>query len=74
MKKLFTIAFAMMLGASLSFAQASGASTDKAAPAPASKTASSTSTKSGKKSHKTAAKKKGSKKGSEGATTTPAPK
>ena len=51
MKKLLTIAFTMLLGATLSFAQAAGGSTDKGAadksataPAPA-------KTKSGKKSH-----------------------
>jgi hypothetical protein len=73
MKKLLTIAFAMLLGATLSFAQATG-STDKTGTGKTdTKTASSTSTKSGKKgSTKTAAKKKGKK--SPGGTTTPAPK
>ena len=71
MKKLLTIAFTLLLGASLSFAQAAGGSTDKGtadksttAPAPA-------KTKSGKKSHSH----KGGKKPKKSAdTTTPAPK
>ncbi|HZI57380.1 MAG TPA: hypothetical protein VFF39_11420 [Verrucomicrobiae bacterium] len=67
MKKLLTIAFAMLLGATLSMAQATGstpASTDKPAPK-------ASSTKSGKKTtaHKGGKK---SKKGS--STTTPPPK
>ncbi len=49
MKKLLTIAFALMLGASLSFAQATGGSTDK----PADKTETGKkSGKSGKHGHK----------------------
>ena len=64
MKKLLTIAFAMLLGASLSFAQATGGTTDK----PADKT----TTKAGKKSHHHKGGKKGKK--SSGGTTTPAPK
>ena len=64
MKKLLAIAFTLMLGASLSFAQATGGSTDK--PAEGKKT---TSTKSGKKAHKGGKK---SKKNS--GTTTPPPK
>ena len=70
MKKLLTIAFTLLLGASLSFAQAAGGSTDKgtgdkstAAPAPAKKSSKKThSHKGGKKSKKSAD------------TTTPAPK
>jgi hypothetical protein len=65
MKKLLTIAFALILGASLSFAQTGGGSTDK--PADTGKT---TKTKSGKKGHKGGKK---SKKNS-GGTTTPPPK
>lgn len=75
MKKLLTIAFAMLLGASLSFAQAAGgaASTDKTGTGKSdSKTTTSSSTKGGKKGTKTGAKKKGKK--STGGTTTPAPK
>ena len=50
MKKLLTITFALLLGATLSFAQATGGSTDK----PADKTAGSGKKggKSGKKGHK----------------------
>lgn len=47
MKKLLTIAFTLLLGATLSFAQATGGSTDK----PAESGKKTTSTKSGKKSH-----------------------
>lgn len=66
MKKLLTIAFTLLLGACLSFAQATGGSTDKPA---GDKT---TTTKSGKKStHHKGGKK--SKKNS-GGTTTPPPK
>ena len=66
MKKLLTIAFTLLLGASLSFAQATGVSTDKPA---GDKTA---TTKSGKKTaHHKGGKK--SKKNS-GGTTTPPPK
>ncbi len=66
MKKLLTIAFTLLLGATLSFAQATGGSTDK----PAEGGKKTTSTKSAKKAHK------GGKKGkkSSGGTTTPAPK
>jgi hypothetical protein len=66
MKKLLTIAFTLLLGASLSFAQTGGGSTDK--PAEGGKKTS--STKSGKKGHK------GGKKGKKGSggTTTPPPK
>jgi len=48
MKKLLTIAFTLLLGATLSFAQATGGSTDK----PAEGGKKTTSTKSGKKAHK----------------------
>jgi hypothetical protein len=67
MKKLLTIAFAMLLGATLSVAQATGG-----APASTDKTA--TTTKKPGKSHTHG--KKGGKKGkkSSGGTTTPAPK
>lgn len=64
MKKLLTIAFTLLLGASLSFAQTGGGSTDKGA---GDKT-----TKAGKKSHTHKGGKK-SKKNS-GGTTTPPPK
>ena len=68
MKKLLTIAFALLLGASLSFAQAAGGSTDKSS---TDKGASADTGKKGKtKAHKKGAKK--SKKGS--ADTTPPPK
>jgi len=69
MKKLLTIAFALLLGASLSFAQTTtGGTTDK--PATDKSNTKTTSTKSGKKGHK------GGKKGkkSSGSTTTPPPK
>jgi hypothetical protein len=73
MKKLLTIAFAMLLGATLSFAQTTGGTTatDKTGK-PDTKTASTTGTKSGKKATKTAHKggKKG-KKSSGGTSTTP---
>jgi hypothetical protein len=70
MKKLVTIAFALLLGASLSFAQATGGSTDKGA---ADKGASTDTGKKGKT--KTHSKKGGKKsKKSSGDTTTPAPK
>jgi len=65
MKKLLTIAFTLLLGATLSFAQATGGSTDK--PAEGGKK---TTTKSGKKAHKGGKKSKKS----SGSTTTPAPK
>ena len=67
MKKLLTIAFTLLLGATLSFAQAGGGSTDK----PADKTTETgkKGTKSGKKAHK------GGKKSKKGSTsTTPPPK
>jgi len=69
MKKIATLVFTMMLAASLSFAQATGGSTDKAPKTGTEKTT------SGKKATKSKAKKGGkkSKKGS-GGTTTPAPK
>jgi hypothetical protein len=72
MKKLLTLAFALMLGATLSFAQATGGSTDKPAPKTETKSADTktSDTKSGKKGHKGGKK---SKKGSSG-TTTPPPK
>ena len=72
MKKLLTIAFAMLLGASLSFAQATGGSTDKPATKTDTKTADTktSDTKTGKKGHKGGKK---SKKGSS-STTTPPPK
>jgi hypothetical protein len=75
MKKLLTIAFAMLLGATLSFAQATGSTDKTGTPKTDTKTASSTSTKSGKKATKTAHKggKKG-KKSSGGTSTTPQPK
>ncbi|HEY2171365.1 MAG TPA: hypothetical protein VGJ30_17195 [Candidatus Angelobacter sp.] len=65
MKKLLTIAFTLLLGASLSFAQATGGSTDKGA-------GDKTTTKSGKKTTHHKGGKKGKK--SSGTTTTPAPK
>jgi hypothetical protein len=65
MKKLLTIAFTLLLGATLSFAQATGGSTDKPA-------GDKTTTKSSKKTaHHKGGKK--SKKNS-GGTTTPPPK
>jgi hypothetical protein len=67
MKKLLTIVFAMLLGATLSVAQATGGSTDKTAPA-----GKTTTTKGKTKSH---AKKGGKKsKKSSGGTTTQPPK
>lgn len=65
MKKLLTIAFTLLLGASLSFAQATGGSTDKGAGDKSTATK-----KGGKKGHKGGKK---SKKNSSG-TTTPPPK
>ena len=68
MKKLLTIAFTLLLGASLSFAQATGGSTDKT---PA------TSTASGKKATsktKTKSHKGGKKSKKNSSTTTPPPK
>jgi hypothetical protein len=64
MKKLLTVVFAMLLGASLTFAQTTGGQTDTNTP------------KTGKKTSKTSKAHKGgkkSKKGSSG-TTTPPPK
>jgi hypothetical protein len=68
MKKLLTIAFTMLLGATLSFAQATGGSTDKGAGDKS--TTPPAKTKSAKKAHK------GGKKGkkSSSGTSTPAPK
>jgi hypothetical protein len=67
MKKLLTIAFTLLLGATLSFAQAGGGSTDK----PADKTTESGKKggKSGKKGHKGGKKSKKS-----SSSTTPPPK
>ena len=69
MKKLLTIAFTLLLGASLSFAQAGG-STDKGAGDKSTTTPPAKTKTAGKKGHK------GGKKGkkSSGSTTTPAPK
>jgi hypothetical protein len=64
MKKLATVVFALMLGASLSFAQATTGKSDDTAK-------SDTGKKSGKKGHKGGKK---SKKGDKGADTTAAPK
>jgi uncharacterized protein YxeA len=75
MKKLLTIVFAMLLGATLSVAQATGGSTDKTAPS--GKTTTSTSKTKGKTKAKTKshAKKSGKKgKKSSGGTTTQPPK
>lgn len=70
MKKLLTVVFAMLLGATLSVAQAGAGSTDK----PADKTAPAT-TKTKTKGGHTHGKKGGTKKKkSSGSTTTPAPK
>ena len=71
MKKLLTIAFALMLGATLSLAQATGASTASTDKPATGKKATTTAAKGGKKGHKGGAK-KGKK--SSGGTTTPAPK
>lgn len=72
MKKLLTIAFTLLLGASLSFAQATGGSTDKGA---GDKGTTTTKTASGKKATKSAKKgHKGGKKSHKGAETTPPPK
>ncbi|MGC2744030.1 MAG: hypothetical protein WA672_12630 [Candidatus Angelobacter sp.] len=68
MKKLLTIAFTLLVGACLSFAQATAGSTDKPA---GDKSTTTTKTKSGKKGHSHKAGKK-SKKGAD--TTTPPPK
>jgi hypothetical protein len=66
MKKLFTFLCVLVVGVSMSFAQATGGSTDTKAP----------KTESGKKATKTKKGHKGGKKGkkSSGGTTTPAPK
>jgi uncharacterized protein YxeA len=71
MKKLLTIVFAMLLGATLSLAQATGGSTDKTAPA-GKTTTPPAKTKTKTKSHS----KKGGKKGKKtsGGTTTQTPK
>jgi hypothetical protein len=66
MKKLVTIAFALLLGATLSVAQATTGSTDKTPPTKKA------STKSGKKATAHKGGKKSKK--SSGSTTTPAPK
>ena len=66
MKKLLTIAFTLLLGATLSFAQATGGSTDKGA----GDKGTTTTKKGAKKGHKGGKK---SKKNS-GGTTTPPPK
>ncbi|HKD79940.1 MAG TPA: hypothetical protein VKH81_09615 [Candidatus Angelobacter sp.] len=72
MKKLLTIAFALMLGASLSFAQAtSGGNTSTDKPATGEKTTKTENTKSGKKGHKGGKK---SKKNSGSNPATPPPK
>jgi hypothetical protein len=74
MKKLFALVITMLLGASMSFAQATGGSTDAKAPAKA-KTA-----ESGKKGTKATKAKKGQKAGKKGkksgssTPTTPPPK
>lgn len=67
MKKLATFVLALLLGASLSFAQATGGSTD---------TKTTPKTETGKKATKTKKGHKGGKKGKKGSggTTTPAPK
>jgi len=66
MKKLLTVVFAMLLAGSLSFAQATGGSTDTKTP----------KTETGKKATKTSKAHKGGKKSKKnsGGTTTPAPK
>jgi hypothetical protein len=66
MKKLFVLAFALVLGATLSFAQATGGTTKTTK----------TNTASGKKATKTKKGHKGGKKGKKnsGGTTTPPPK
>jgi hypothetical protein len=69
MKKVATFVFAILLGASLSFGQATGGSTGK--PAEKGKTETGKKATKTKKGHKGG--KKG-KKGSGGGTTTPAPK
>ncbi|HEY1526728.1 MAG TPA: hypothetical protein VGH51_10865 [Candidatus Angelobacter sp.] len=70
MKKLVTIAFALLLGASLSFAQAGGGSTDKGT---ADKSATTDTGKKGKtKTHSKKGAKKSKKSSSD--TTTPPPK
>jgi len=71
MKKLLTIAFAMLLGATISVAQAGGGSTGSTDKAGTKAPTSTTDTKAGKKGHHKGGKK--SKKNS-GGTTTPPPK
>jgi hypothetical protein len=68
MKKLLTIAFTLLLGATLSFAQATGGSTDKGTADKG--TTAPAKTKSGKKTHAH----KGGKKAKKAGTTTPPPK
>jgi uncharacterized protein YxeA len=68
MKKLLTIVFAMLLGATLSVAQATGGSTDKTAPADKTTTP---PAKTKTKSHSKKGGKKGGKKSSGGTTTQP---
>jgi hypothetical protein len=70
MKKLLTIAFTLLLGATLSFAQATGGSTDKGTGDKS--TTPPAKTKSTKKGHSHKGGKKSKK--SSGSTTTPAPK
>lgn len=68
MKKLLTIVFTLLLGATLSFAQATGGSTDKGTADKG--TTAPAKTKSGKKTHAH----KGGKKSKKADTTTPPPK
>ncbi|MGZ7094726.1 MAG: hypothetical protein ACXVJ2_17025 [Candidatus Angelobacter sp.] len=68
MKKLLTIAFTLLLGASLSFAQAGGGSGDKEAGTKKTAESGKKATKSAKKGHKGGKK---SKKGAESTTTPP---
>ncbi len=70
MKKLLTIAFTLLLGASLSFAQAGGGSTDKGTGDKSTTTPPAKTKSAGKKGHKGGKKSKKS----SGSTTTPAPK
>ena len=74
MKKFLTIVFAMLLGATLSVAQATGGSTDKTAPS--GKTTTSTKGKTKAKTKAKSHSKKGGKKSkkSSGGTTTQPPK
>ena len=72
MKKLLTIVFAMLLGATLSVAQATGGSTDKTAPSGKTTTSTKGKTKGKTKSHaKKGGKKSKGKKSSDGTTTQP---